>query len=157
MFLLTFLNAAANRFNIPKNTVDGEIRFYNQGGYVARMNVRYRLDGTMRSFSTKNLSVGAEETISIPAIAQDPEVTIQWFNGSGWLDLTKYSLAGPTYTGFTSYGTGFNPSAKNEYPEIATIQQLVPERVLTVTHGGGYVARIRVSWVVNGKTFGFES
>jgi hypothetical protein len=150
-FFLSALNAGLNRFVIPKNTVDGEIRFYNQAGYVSRLNLTYRLAGTTHSLTTANLKVGDEQTLTIPADATGISVKVEWFDGGTWRELKTFPHSTPTMTGYTTYGTVFGPAVKNEYPEISNIQQAA-QRTLTITHGGGYVARINLSYARGGKT-----
>ena len=83
-FFLAYENAAANRFAVPVNTVDGEVRFYNQGGYVAKFTLAYTLNGSRKTFTTPALAVGHEATFPIPAAAQ--AITVS----GDWLDLVEY-------------------------------------------------------------------
>ena len=148
-FYLAFQNAAANRFILPPNTVNGEIRYYNQGGYVARMTGSYILNGARSNFSTPNLAVGRDTLIVIPAAATSITLASDWTDGITWHNYYNGTLAAPTYICYTSYGTIFQPAMKTECPEISNIQGQL--QTLTVTQGGGYVARVRVTYTQNGR------
>ena len=149
-FFLGFENVAANRFAIPASNVAGEVRFYNQAGYVARFKLAYTLNGAPQSFSTSNLPVGRDETFAIPSAATNIVASGEWFDGINWKSLFTRSLPRPTMIGFTSYGTVFSPQVKDEYPEISNIIAAANE--LTVTQGGGYVAWIRVTYQQGSQT-----
>lgn len=150
-FYIAFQNAAKNRFAIPAPNVDGEVRFYNQAGYVARFTLAYTLAGARKSLTTSALAVGREESFSIPAAATAVVASGEWFNGVSWKSLFTKNLSGPTYIGYTSYGTVFSPAVKDEYPEISNIQQS-SEQLLSITHGGGYIAKIKVTYTRAGAT-----
>ena len=74
----------------------------------------------------------------------------QWWNGSSWKSLFSRNHTKPTFIGYTSYGTIFDPQFKDEYPEISNIQ--APANTLVVTHGGGYVGWFRLEYAQGGKT-----
>jgi hypothetical protein len=148
-FFLAFESAAANRFELPKNTVAGEVRFFCQAGYVSRFKLAYILNGSPQSFTTRNLSVGYEEKFAIPVAATNIVASGEWFDGINWKPLFNRSLPRPTFIGFTSYGTIFSPQVKDEYPEISNI--IAKANELTVTQGGGYVAWIRVTYQQGGR------
>lgn len=148
-FVLAFETAAANGFAIPRNNVAGEVRFYNQAGYNARFTLAYNLNGAPQTFTTPTLSVGKEQTYAIPAAATNIVASGEWNDGINWKSLFTRNLSRPTYMGFTSYGTIFGPSYKDEYPEISNI--IAQARELTVTQGGGYVAWIRVTYTQGGR------
>jgi hypothetical protein len=148
-FFLAYQAAAANGFALPRNNVAGEVRFFNQAGYVARFKLAYNLNGSPQSNSTQTLAVGHDETFAIPAAATNIVASGEWFDGINWKSLFTRSLSRPTYIGFTSYGTVFGPSYKDEYPEISNI--IAQANQLTVTQGGGYVAWIRVTYTRGGQ------
>jgi tectonin-like protein/thiol-activated cytolysin len=148
-FLIAYETAAANHFAVPRNSVDGEVRFYNQAGYNARYKVSYALKGAPQSFSTETLPVGREKAFTIPAAATNVVASGEWSDGINWKPLFTRNLGAPTYIGFTSYGTVFSPQVKDEYPEINSI--IAKPNQLTVTQGGGYVARIAVNYTQGGK------
>jgi hypothetical protein len=148
-FFLAFENAAANGFAIPANNIDGEVRFFNQAGFVSRFTLTYTLNGSRQSFPTPSLTVGNEATFTIPAAAKNIVASGEWWEGTQWRSLFTRTISAPTFIGFTSYGTVFAPSVKDEYPEINNI--IAKPNELTVTQGGGYVARIRVDYQQGGK------
>jgi Tectonin domain/Thiol-activated cytolysin beta sandwich domain len=148
-FFLAFENAAANHFALPANNVDGEVRFFNQAGFVSRFKLEYTLDGSRKVLPTPALTVGNEATFAIPAAAKAIVASGEWFEGTGWRTLFVRTLPRPTFIGYTSYGTIFQPSFKDEYPEINNI--IAKPNELTVTQGGGYVARIRVTYRLNNQ------
>lgn len=148
-FALAYQKAAADNYNVPPMTVDGEIRFYCQAGYVTRFKLDYLLNGAAQSLSTKDLSVGYEETFKLPAAATNIVASGQWFDGINWKPLFTRNLPRATYMGFTSYGTIIDARVKDEYPEISGI--LAKPNELTLTQGGGYVARFRVRYTEGGR------
>jgi len=148
-FFLAYQAAAANGFALPRNNVAGEVRFFNQAGYVSRFKLAYNLNGSPQSNSTQTLAVGHDETFAIPAAATNIVASGEWFDGINWKSLFTRNLSRPTYIGFTSYGTIFGPSYKDEYPEISNI--IAQANQLTVTQGGGYVAWIRVTYTRGGQ------
>lgn len=148
-FFLAYEAAAANGFAVPRNNVAGEVRFFNQAGYVARFKLAYNLNGSPQSASTQTLAVGHDETFVIPAAATNIVASGEWFDGVNWKSLFTRNLSRPTYIGFTSYGTIFGPSYKDEYPEISNI--IAQKNELTVTQGGGYVAHIKVTYTQGGR------
>jgi hypothetical protein len=148
-FFLAYEAAAANGFALPRNNVAGEVRFYNQAGYNARFKLAYNLNGAPQASQTETLPVGHENTYAIPAAATNIVASGEWNDGINWKPLFARNLARPTFIGFTSYGTIFGPSYKDEYPEISNI--IAQARQLTVTQGGGYVAWIRVTYTRNGQ------
>jgi len=150
-FFLAYETAAANGFAVPSNTVAGEVRFFNQAGYNARFKLAYNLNGSPQTpLTTQTLLVGRDETFAIPAAATNIVASGEWNDGINWKPLFTRNLPRPTYIGFTSYGTLFSPQVKDEYPEISNI--IAQARELTVTQGGGYVARIKVTYQQAGRT-----
>jgi hypothetical protein len=149
-FFLAFQRAAADGYQIPASTVDGEVRFYCQAGYVSRFKLTYTLDGRQHSHTTRDLPVGHEESFSIPARATNIVASGEWFDGINWKPLFTRNLPRPTFIGFTSYGTIFSPQVKDEYPEISNI--IAQPKELTLTHGGGYVAHMKVTYQQGGRT-----
>jgi hypothetical protein len=148
-FFLAYEAAAANGFALPRNNVAGEVRFFNQAGYVSRFKLAYNLNGSPQSNSTQTLAVGHDETFTIPAAATNIVASGEWSDGINWKPLFTRNLPHPTYIGFTSYGTIFSPQMKDEYPEISNI--IAQARQLTVTQGGGYVAHIKVTYQQAGR------
>jgi Tectonin domain len=147
-FFLAFQAAAADGFAVPQNTVDGEVRFFCQAGYVCRFKLDYNLNGAPQTFSTPTLSVGHEKTFPIPYRATSIVASGEWFDGFNWKPLFTRNLARPTYIGFTAFGTIFDARVKDEYPEVSSIQ--APGNKLIVTQGGGYVAWIRITYTQGG-------
>jgi hypothetical protein len=154
LFLMGFAGSAANGYAVPQNTVDGEVRFFCQAGYVSRFKLAYKLNGAAQASTTKDLSVGFGETFAIPARATDIVASGEWFDGGRWKPLFSRNLARPTYIGFTSYGTVFDAKVKDEYPETGNV--VSKPRELTVTHGGGYQARISMTYTLNGQQKSFS-
>lgn len=150
-FYIAAVNAALNRFVIPTTNVDGELRYYNQGGYVGRMIVSYTLNGKSKADTTAGLAVGAEQTVVIPVAATGITAKAEWSDlGITWRNFWTLPFTAPTYIGYTSYGTTFSPQVKEGYPEIENIKG--SQNTLTLTHGGGYVAMINMSYMQGGKT-----
>src|SRR6185436_3562957 len=148
-FFLAYQAAAANGFALPRNNVAGEVRFYNQAGYNARFTLAYNLNGAPQRFTTETLPVGRDATYVIPDAATNIVASGAWNDGINWKSLFTRNLSRPTFIGFTSYGTIFGPSYKDEYPEVSNI--IAQARELTVTQGGGYVAHIKVTYTQGGR------
>lgn len=149
LFFMAFTNATENGFKIPPHTIDGEVRFYSQGGFVSKFALSYTVDGQMKGFVTEDLPAGNEKSYVIPYNAKNIMASGQYLYG-GWKTLFNTMLPAPTYIGFTSYGTTLSPAHKDEYPEISNIQG--SSGTLTLTHGGGYRAWIKITYIQNGQT-----
>lgn len=149
MFFVGFQEAAANGFQIIQPKVDGEVRFYCQAGYVSSFKLSYTLNGQAVTKTTKDLSVGYEETFPIPYNATSIGVEGLYSLG-GWKQLFNQTLVRPTYICYTSYGTIFQPSFKTDCPEVGNMTTQANQ--LTITQGGGYSAWVRLSYTLNGQT-----
>jgi hypothetical protein len=149
-FFLAFATAAAKNFLVPANTVDGEVRFYCQAGFACRFRLSYGHDGVSKSFQTESLSVGREQSYAIPYNAINIAIFAEGYDGSNWKIVGSKTLPKPTYLGYTAYGTVFEMKVRDGYPETANI--IAPANQLIVTHGGGYVASIHVSYTQHGAT-----
>jgi hypothetical protein len=147
-FHIAYQNAVVNRFTAPKPAVNGEVRFFCQAGYVSRFTLVYNLAGKAVRETTGDLSVGHEKSFPIPSGATNIVASGEYLLG-GWKPLFTQSIPRPTFIGFTSYGTVFEPKMKAEYPEIANI--VAPPLQLILTQGGGYVASVRVSYKQGGQ------
>jgi hypothetical protein len=148
MFFVAFQEAAKNGFQVAQPKVDGEVRFYCQAGYVSSFKLSYTVNGQNQSFTTPDLSVGYEKSFPIPYNATNIKVQ-GWYALAGWKDLFNQTLSGPTYICYTSYGTVFAPSYKNDCPEVGNM--VAQKNQLTVTQGGGYVAWIRLEYTEQGQ------
>jgi Thiol-activated cytolysin beta sandwich domain len=149
MFFIAFQEAAEKKFVVAPPQVDGEIRFYCQAGYVSSFRLSYTLNGQAVTKTTKDLSVGFEETFPIPYNATNIKAQ-GWYALAGWKDLFNVTLAEPTYICYTSYGTVFQPSYKTDCPEVGNMTTRANQ--LTVTQGGGYSAWVRLTYTQNGQT-----
>jgi tectonin-like protein len=151
MFFVAFQESASKGFVITKPNVNGEVRFYNQGGYVAQYRLSYTLNGQNQEFTTPSLSVGFDKTYSIPYNATNIKVQGWALTGvSTWKEIFNLSVAQPTYTCYTSYGTVFASAYKNDCPE--TNGMTSDPNQLTVTQGGAYVAWVRLEYTNGGQT-----
>ncbi len=147
-FLLAYQAAAAKRFMVEPSTVNGEVRFYCQAGYVCRFGLSFNNNGTPQNYLTKDLNAGFEESFVLPYQATQI-VARGEYQAAGWKPLFTQVIPRPTYTGFTAFGTVFNPQVKQEYPELANIA--APANQLILTHQGGYLARVNVSYQQAGQ------
>jgi len=150
MFFVAFQEAAQKGFMITPPNVNGEVRFYNQGAYVAQYRLSYTLNGQNQEFTTPSLSVGFEKTYSIPYNATNIKVQGWALTGvSSWKEIFNQSLERPTYICYTSFGTIFGPAAKTDCPELANM--VSKPNQLTVTHAGAYIARIKLEYYDQGQ------
>jgi|GEM_PF-1181488 hypothetical protein len=148
LFFMAFIESAQRSFIIPPANVDGEVRFYCQAGYVSNFRLSYTLNGQTVTKTTQDLSVGYEETFPIPYNATNIRVQ-GWYALGGWKELFNQTLARPTYICYTSYGTIVEPRFKTDCPEVGNMTTQANQ--LTVTHGGGYIAWIRLTYNLNGQ------
>ena len=158
MFFMAFMEAANKGFKLTPPNVNGEVRFYCQAGYMSKFKISYSEDVNTsvfnipryekKEFTTKDLSVGNEETFAIPASAKDIKVE-GWYLAGTWKPLLQQSIATPTYLCYTSYGTIFDAKYKNDCPEIGSM--ITKPNELTVTQGGAYTAWVYLSYKQNGK------
>jgi len=150
MFFIAFQDAAMKNYIIPDPKVDGEVRFYCQAGYVSSFKLSYDdVNGKNQSSTTPDLSVGTEKSFTIPYNATNIHVQ-GWYLAGGWKELFNQTLDRPTFVCYTSYGTVFEPKVKNDCPEVGSMTTKPNE--LTVTQGGGYAAKIKLTYDQNGKT-----
>ncbi len=155
MFMWAFQEAAVKGFQLTEPKVNGEVRFYCQAGYVSKFKLSYTIDEPLSlnsksvNVETSNLSVGNEQSFPIPYNAKNIRVQ-GFYAAAGWKEIFNQSLGQPTYICYTSYGTVFEPRYKNDCPEVGNM--VAKKNELTLTHGGGYVARLRVTYVQNGQT-----
>jgi hypothetical protein len=149
LFFMAFIESAQRGFIIPPVNVDGEVRFYCQAGYVSRFNLSYTLNGQTVTRTTRELPVGHEESFPIPSNAANIRVSGSYAAGT-WKEFFNTSLSRPTYICYTSYGTVFDAQVKNDCPEVGSMTTQANQ--LTVTHGGGYVAWVRLTYTLNGRT-----
>jgi len=158
MFYLAFEESANKGFPVIEPKVDGEVRFYCQAGYVSRFKLTYstNIDKTgwkplyqPVEYTTKDLTVGNEETFKIPYDAKNIKIE-GWYLAGTWKTLiSSQSIAAPTYLCYTSYGTIFDAKYKTDCPEVGNMTTKPNE--LTVTQGGAYTAWVYLSYKQNGK------
>ncbi len=158
MFYIAFMESAQNGFQIAQPKVDGEVRFFCQAGYVAKFKLSYsaNIDKTgwkpeykTVEFTTKDLSVGNEESFTIPFDATNIKVE-GWYAAGGWKPLLNQTIAIPTFVCYTAYGTIFGARCKMDCPEVGNM--IAKPNQLTVTQGGGYAAWVSLTYNLNGKT-----
>jgi hypothetical protein len=151
MFFIAFQESALKNFQITDPKVDGEVRFYCQAGYVSSFRLSYTVNGQDQTFTTPDLSAGFEKSFAIPYNASNIRVQ-GWYALGGWKELFNQTLAAPTYICYTSYGTVFpnDQHYKTDCPEVGSMT--TKQNELTVTQGGGYTARITLTYTQNGKT-----
>jgi len=149
-FHIAFQDSALQNFRLPPApAVDGEVRFFCQAGYVCRFTLKYVANGRSETKTTAPLPVGQEQSFSIPARATNIVASGEWAAGvNAWRKLFERPIPRPTFTGFVSYGTIFNPQVKQGYPEIENI--IAPPTQIVLTQGGGYVAWFKLEYMQNG-------
>ncbi len=158
MFFMAFMEATQKNFQIPVSNVAGEVRFYCQAGYVSTFRLVYddNVDKTginpqykRVEINTKNLTVGNEESLPIPAGAKNIYVG-GWYLAGDWKRIFWEKIEAPTFVCYTSYGTIFDARFKTDCPEVG--RMISKPNELTVTQGGGYVAWVTLTYTQSGKT-----
>lgn len=149
MFIWAFQEAALKGFQLTNPKMNGEVRFYCQAGYVSKFKLSYTVGGKPINLETSDLTIGNEQYLSIPHDAKNIRVQ-GFYAAAGWKEIFNQTLVQPTYICYTSYGTVFEPKYKNDCPEVGSM--VAKKNELTLTHGGGYVARLKVTYTQNGQT-----
>jgi cytolysin (calcineurin-like family phosphatase) len=100
---------------LPMPPKPGSITFFNQGGYVARYTLSYRLNGQPQSFSTGNKALGNKHSYNLPAQATDIRVRGEVnVIGKTWKDAFNHGInhpSGPLC--FKTFGTTLNRKWNN--------------------------------------------
>jgi hypothetical protein len=150
MFYLAYMESATqNHFKVTEPRVDGEARFFSQGGYASRFNLSYKVNGQAQTHTTSDLPVGQSETLAIPYNATDIKSEGYYLSGDWHRIYADSSLLQPTYACFTTYGTVFEAKYKRDCPEVGNMT--MPSHRLMITHAGAYVAWIRLTYQYNGQ------
>lgn len=104
--------AAANSF-VATNSNSGWIAIDNEGGYVAKFDVSYTLNGQRFTENTGDFTLGVTKVIDIPAGATDIVLhawDAYWF--SSWKEIFSKHFDSPVTKKYKVYGTTLNPKYK---------------------------------------------
>lgn len=104
--------AAANSLGAA-NSNSGWIAIDNEGGYVAKFDVSYTLNGQRFTENTGDFTLGVTKVIDIPAGATDIVLhawDAYWF--SSWKEIFSKHFDSPVTKKYKVYGTTLNPKYK---------------------------------------------
>lgn len=97
--------------------VKGWVTFFNEGGFVARFELKYRYQGEEKKFETGHMQLGNKKTYSIPPAATDVRVKGEEQTGlvwEGWRTVFDKKFDGPPNNCFRLYGTTLHPKWNND-------------------------------------------
>ncbi len=99
--------------NALQGQMGGSITVRNEGGYIARFSVTYKIDGKENKTSSGSFTLGVSKTVDIPAQAKDIHVKIEdeWFPGQ-WTTIAVRDYATPVTKRFIVGGTTLMPTIK---------------------------------------------
>ncbi len=96
---------------IPKE--DGWVTFFNEGGYVARYTLTYRLNGQTKTFSTGKLALGNKKRFEIPGSATNITLKGEADAVFNWKEIFNKTFNSAPNQCFKSYGTTISPKWNN--------------------------------------------
>jgi len=108
----------------------GTVTLYNDGAYVARLKLKYTLNGAEVSKETDDITVWTSKSLDIPARSTDIFVTAIEHTGFGWNEIGTHGFGSPVTRCYECKGTTFNPSWK-EYDCPALEAKFAGERPVT--------------------------
>ncbi len=96
-----------------QGSMGGNIMVRNEGGYIARFSVSYKIDGKENTTSSGSFTLGVSKSIEIPANATDIRVKIEdeWFPKQ-WTTVAVRNYDAPVSKKFVIAGTTLNPTVK---------------------------------------------
>jgi cytolysin (calcineurin-like family phosphatase) len=92
---------------------EGYVTFFNEGGFVAGFEVRYRVDGVEHRHETGVLALGNKRTFFLPPEATDVRVLGHENSGVGWWTVFDTTFPSPPNRCFRLFGTTLNPKWDN--------------------------------------------
>jgi cytolysin (calcineurin-like family phosphatase) len=101
---------------LPVPAKDGSVTFFNEGGFVARCELRYTYNGVEYRRKTGDMDLGNKKSYSIPPTATDVRVIGKEQTGlvwEGWRTVFDLSFPSPPNQCFKLYGTTLNPKWNN--------------------------------------------
>ena len=123
------------------------ITFKNQGAYIARATVSYKLDDRDMSQQTGNFPAGQERRVSMPCSATSVKVLAQAYGGH---DILSRELGNAQDRCFKLKGATLNTSYEScDPPGTTPIEVSNCYKHITIKNNGGYVADARVSYKYN--------
>lgn len=145
LLFIGIVKSANDGWKAPSLTINGEVTFFCEAGYVAKFYLDYTLNGQRKSFNTGDLTVGFWRKYEIPAAATNIEVRGAMI-AAGEHQIFKETLQRPTYISYKVYGTIFKQAWNNDWPRIVSGEISSKAGDLKFTHGAGFVARWQVTY-----------
>lgn len=105
------------REDIQPPPSDGSITFFNEGGYVAKYELVYYLDGKKKTHETGKLALGNKKTYTLPGRATRIRVKGMAMTGlvwDPWKTIFDESVSNVTTKCYKSYNTTLNPKWNNK-------------------------------------------
>lgn len=102
---------------LPVPDQEGYATFFNEGGFVARFELRYTYNGTRIRRKTRDMDLGNKKTYEIPPSATDVRVIGREQTGlvwEGWRTVFDLEFPSPPNQCFKLYGTTLNPRWNND-------------------------------------------
>ncbi len=166
LFFLGFMKSSRNGFcpkgcgivfpasNSPATTYadgEGEITFFNQGGYVAR----YKITINGVSQVTGDMAVGQSKSYRIPAGSTSIQVSGEFNNLGVWKPIFNESYGVPTFQCYRTYGTIGNAQFDHGWPYAGDV--IGKSNQVRVFNQGGYYAKFQIDYTLNGLPYKLES
>lgn len=107
------LNALETINLLEANNVGGSILVRNDGGYVARFSVKFKLNGQIITRDSGEFTSGVNKSIDIPAEATEIHLKVEeaWFISS-WSTIFTKDFETPVSKKYEVSGTTLNPHWK---------------------------------------------
>lgn len=102
---------------LPIPPLEGHVTVFNEGGFVAKFQLRYSENGEPKSFETGEMPLGNKKTYYIPPYAKDvwlvgwEQTGLVW---EGWRKVFDLRFSAPPNQCFKLYGTTLNPKWNND-------------------------------------------
>ncbi|MDR2643229.1 MAG: hypothetical protein LBC74_10585 [Planctomycetaceae bacterium] len=99
--------------NLEATQTSGSILVRNNGGYVSRFSVSFKLDGKDITVGSGEFTCGVNKSVAIPAAATDIYLKVEeaWFINS-WSTIFTKNYSAPLTKSFEIGGTTLNPTWK---------------------------------------------
>lgn len=107
------LNALETINMLEANNIGGSILVRNNGGYVARFSIKFKLNGQTITKDSGEFTLGVNKSIDIPAEATEIHLKVEeaWFIAS-WSTIFTKDFEAPVSKKYEIAGTTLNPTWK---------------------------------------------
>ncbi len=143
LFLVGFMDAASHQFELTAYSIEGEVTFMCQAGYVSKFTLKYTLGGQQKSFSTAELPLGKSETFALPPNATNISAS-GYMISAGEHHVFTQTIAKPTYICFKTINTIFNRGWSLGWPVNALNE-------VTFFNDAGFVSKFQIDYKLGGQ------